>query len=163
MTALPRGSLATTGSFFIMDRQVADCFREFPENNRVTFALVAWTGFRQTRVAYDRHARVAGASGWSIGRMLKTFYDASIGYSAFPARTMTILGFGLFLLSLIIIAWLFSIWLFTDVERGWTSLMAGITLLFGIQFMFTGVIAEYLFRIFTESTRRPLYFIRRRA
>ena len=151
-----------TGSFLLVDRRVADCFRQFPETNRVTFALVAWTGFRQCRVLYDRRERRTGSSGWSFGKIIKTFYDASIGFSAVPARVITLLGMALFLLSLIAILYFVAEYFVRRVEPGWTSLIATMTLLFGVQFMMIGVVAEYLYRIFSESTRRPLYFVWRR-
>lgn len=160
--ALPSGSLAVTGSFLFMDKRVGDCFREFPETHRVTFALVAWTGFRQTQVLYERRERRTGASGWSFGKLIKAFYDASIGFSAVPARVITVLGMTLFLLSLLAILYLVADYFLRSVAPGWTSVMATITLLFGVQFMMIGVVAEYLYRIFSESTRRPLYFVRRR-
>ncbi len=52
--AMPRTSRFTTGSFLCVDRRVADCFAQFQEHNRVTFALVAWTGFREEVVDYHR-------------------------------------------------------------------------------------------------------------
>lgn len=160
--ALPRDSLAVTGSFLLMDRRVADCFRQFPETNRVTFALVAWTGFKQSQVLYERRERKTGSSGWSLGKIIKAFYDASIGFSAVPARVITVLGMALFLLSLLAILYLVAEYFVRSVEPGWTSLMVMVTLLFGVQFMMMGVVAEYLYRVFSESTRRPLYFIRGR-
>src|SRR5207249_12287436 len=45
--AMPRNSQFRTGSFFLIDRAVLDCVRQFREHSRVTFALVAWTGFEQ--------------------------------------------------------------------------------------------------------------------
>ena len=61
--AMPRHSRFTTGSFLLMDRAVLDCFRQFREHSRVTFALVAWTGFEQAVVQYDRRARRHGEFG----------------------------------------------------------------------------------------------------
>jgi glycosyltransferase involved in cell wall biosynthesis len=158
--ALPNGTLAATGSFLLMDRRVAECFRQFPETNRVTFALVAWTGFRQARAYYDRRERRTGASGWSLGKTIKAFYDAAIGFSAVPARFMTVLGTVIFLLSLLVILYLVGEYFIHEVETGWTSIMATVTLFFGIQFVMMGLVTEYLYRIFSESTRRPLYFVR---
>ena len=95
--AMPRGSKFTTGSFFLIDRMVADCSRQFREHNRITFALVAWTGFDQDIVHYDRRARFAGQSGWTFGRMIKAMYDTSIGFSNLPPRLFTIAGFAVFI------------------------------------------------------------------
>lgn len=159
--AMPKGSKFTTGSFLLMDRAVADCFRRFRDHGRVTFALVAWTGFEQSVVSYDRRARVTGASGWSLGRLMRAAYDTFICFSDAPARVITILGMTVFLFSVVFTIYLVATWWFTHVAPGWTGIMVAITSLFGLLFMMVGVIAEYLQRIFIEATNRPLYFISR--
>jgi len=157
--AMPRGSRFATGSFFLIDRRVVECFRQFPERNRITFALVAWTGFRQDAVMYDRRSRIAGRSGWTFGRMLKSMYDTFIGFSDVPARLMTTLGVATFLLTIPFGIYLVLDWLLTDTLPGWTGLMLGLSVFFGLQFLMMGLVGEYLYRIYTEVAARPLYFI----
>lgn len=157
--AMPRGSKFATGSFFLIDRRVVECFKQFPERNRITFALVAWTGFRQEVVNYDREGRSAGKSGWSFGRMLKAMYDTFIGFSEVPARLMTIVGMVTSLLSIPFSLYLVASWWLTDTVPGWTGLMLGVTVFFGLQFLMMGLVGEYLYRIYSEVTARPLYFI----
>jgi dolichol-phosphate mannosyltransferase len=161
--AMPRGSKFATGSFFLIDRRVVECFKQFPERNRITFALVAWTGFRQEVVYYDREGRSAGKSGWSFGRMLKAMYDTFIGFSEVPARLMTIVGMVTSLLSIPFSLYLVAAWWFTDTVPGWTGLMLGVTVFFGLQFLMMGLVGEYLYRIYSEVTARPLYFISQEA
>jgi dolichol-phosphate mannosyltransferase len=157
--AMPKRSRFTTGSFLLMDRQVLHCLLQFREQNRVTFALVAWTGFEQAVVEYDRQRRVAGVSGWSFGRMLNTAYDVFIGFSPVPAKMMTSLGIGMFGLSLVALIYLVATWAFNRVLPGWTGVMVTMTTCFGLLFMMMGMTAEYLYRIFVETKNRPLYFI----
>ena len=157
--AMPRHSRFTTGSFLLMDRRVLDCVRQFREQNRVTFALVAWVGFQQAVVPYDRRMRVAGRSGWSFGQMVNTAYDVFIGFSPVPAKAMTALGIGLFAASLVMLLYLLAAWSFSSVQPGWTGMMATMTICFGILFMMLGITAEYLHRIFIEVKDRPLYFV----
>ena len=157
--AMPRHSRFTTGSFLLMDRRVLACLKQFREHSRVTFALVAWTGFKQAVVPYDRQARVAGKSGWRFGQMLNTAYDVLIGFSALPAKLMTGIGVSLFLLSLAATVYLLLVWAMSRVQPGWTGVMVTITLCFGVLFMMVGVMAEYLHRIFIEAKNRPLYFV----
>jgi len=161
--AMPRGSKFATGSFFLIDRRVADCFKQFPERNRITFALVAWTGFRQASVEYDRRGRGAGKSGWSFARMLKAMYDTFIGFSEVPARLMTITGIVTSLLSVPFSLYLVTSWWLTDTVPGWTGLMLGVTVFFGLQFLMMGLVGEYLYRIYSEVTARPLFFISQEA
>ena len=82
---MPRGSKFTTGSFLLIDRSVVEALRQFRELNRITFALVAWTGFNQDIVEYDRVARTRGVTGWTFSRKLKAMYDTFIGFSELPA------------------------------------------------------------------------------
>jgi glycosyltransferase involved in cell wall biosynthesis len=161
--AMPRNSRFTTGSFLLMDRIVLDCFRQFREHSRVTFALVAWTGFEQTVVLYDRRPRRHGKSGWTIGRMLDIGYDVFVGFSPLPARLLTWIGFAIFGLSFFFLIYLVTFYFLRSVQPGWTGLMTAMTLFFGILFMMLGVMAEYLHRIFLEAKGRPLYFVASRT
>lgn len=157
--AMPKGSKFQTGSFFLVDKTVLDCMRQFREHGRVTFALVAWTGFDQEIVNYDRQPRVSGRSGWTYMQMLNTAYDVFIGFSPVPAKVLTTFGFvmlgGSILSAIYIIVW----WLFFAVQPGWTALMATMTLCFGLLFVMIGMSFEYLYRIFIETKHRPLYFV----
>lgn len=157
--AMPPRSQFTTGSFLLVDQLVVDCMQQFHEHNRITFALVAWTGFDQATVDYDRKKRVAGKTGWSLARMVKAMYDTFVGFSLLPIRIMTIVGVLVSALSLPISIYLIYGWLTGTPIMGWTSLMLAVVLLFGIQFLFMSVSGEYLYRIYSESVRRPLYFI----
>ena len=157
--AMPAGSKFTTGSFLLMDRKVLDCYRAFGEHNRITFALVAWTGFDQVRVPYDRRARVKGSSGWSFGSMIKAMYDAFIGLSTLPIRLMKIAAASAFLISLLLVVYLVAVATTGTRAPGWASQMIVMAGFFGVQFSLMAIIGEYLNRIYTESMRRPLYFV----
>jgi glycosyltransferase involved in cell wall biosynthesis len=161
--AMPRGSKFCTGSFLLMDRIVLDCYLRYGEASRVTFALVAWTGFEQAVVTYDRQLRIAGKSGWSFGRMLNTAYDVFIGFSPVPAKLVTSLGFGLFLFSLAMIVYIITEWFVRAVQPGWTGVMVTVTFFFGVLFIMIGMLTEYLYRIFIETKGRPLYFVAAKA
>ena len=157
--AMPPGSRFTTGSFLLVDRKVADCFARFQEHNRVTFALVAWTGFTEAVVEYHREPRRSGKSGWTYAQMVTTMYDTFIGFSVMPIRLITMAGMFVSLLSIPMAAYLVGRKLMGQPLLGWTSVMLGLTLFSGLQFLMMGVVGEYLYRIYAEVVRRPLYFI----
>jgi glycosyltransferase involved in cell wall biosynthesis len=161
--AMPRHSLFQTGSFFLIEPIVLDSVRQFREHSRVTFALVAWAGFEQAVVSYDRNHRTAGRSGWTFAQKLTTAYDVFIGFSPVPARVLTIFGFVMLIASLIAEVYLVVTWLVHDVLVGWTGVMATMTLCFGLLFMMVGISFEYLYRIFVETKDRPLYFVSQKA
>jgi glycosyltransferase involved in cell wall biosynthesis len=157
--AMPEGSKFTTGSFLLVDQLAAQAFCQFQERNRITFALVAWSGFEQAVVRYDRKRRLAGVSGWNFRKMLKTMYDAFIGFSFLPIRIMTLLGIGVFVLSLFLLVYLVLQWLIGTTLLGWTGIMFALTFFFGLQFLLMGISGEYLYRIYSEVVQRPLYFV----
>ena len=157
--AMPRGSQFVTGSFLLVDRRVAECFRRFREHNRITFALVAWTGFEQGTVDYDRKARVAGFSKWDLSRMLRAFYDTLLGFSNLPFKVMTITGTLALATTFALSAYVVYSYFTGTPRAGWSSLALGLSFFFGIQYFMMGIVGEYLHRIYAEVTNRPLYFI----
>ncbi len=157
--AMPRGSKFQTGGFFLADRRVVESFRQFPETNRIVFALMAWTGFDQAVVDYDRKPRAAGTSGWSAERMLRAMYDGIIGFSPLPVRLITLIGVLAFFFSFLVAGYLLYCKLTGSPMLGWTGIMLAISVFSGIQFLLTGLVGEYLYRIYAEVTRRPLYFV----
>jgi len=121
---------------------------------------VAWTGFEQSRVGYDRKARTKGTSGWNFGKMMKAMYDAFIGLSTLPIRLMKIAAVTAFVLSLMAVIYLVVVVAFLGTRApGWASQMILLAAFFGVQFSMMAIVGEYLNRIYTESMRRPLYFI----
>jgi len=157
--AMPRGSKFVTGTFLLMDRKVVECVRRMREANRLVFGLVAWTGFRQEVVEYDRRRRAAGQSGWSLGQMIKSMYDGLLGFSTAIPRAVTLIGAFFALIGLFSAFYFLLNALFSKPALGWSSIMVTMTLFFGIVFIILGTICEYLLRIHVESARRPLYFI----
>jgi glycosyltransferase involved in cell wall biosynthesis len=157
--AMPRGSKFSTGSFLLIDRTVVECFRRFREHNRITFALVAWTGFSQDVVFYDRVARKAGVSGWNFGKMISALYDTLIGFSNVLPRFITLLGAAIFLMNIPVAIYLVADYIFARPFPGWTGLMLALCFFFGVVCLMLGVMSEYLHRIYIETTGRPLYFI----
>ena len=157
--AMPPDSKFTTGSFLLADRKAVLAFRKFTERNRVTFALFAWTGFTQAVVEYNRKKRAGGRSGWNFSKMTRAMYDTFLGFSPTPIKFITLLGAGTSLSCIPLAFYLLFCWAHGRPLVGYTSLMLSITFFFGVQFLLMGIMGEYLQRIYTETVRRPLYFL----
>ncbi len=149
-----------TGDFRLVNRRILDLLLAMPERHRFLRGMVAWIGGRQVPIVYDRKPRVAGESKYPLGKMLRFAADAITGFSVVPLMaSMTIgwimaaVGFAFFLYS--IVGWFLGVNL-----PGWTSLMAAIGLLAGMQFLMLGVIGAYLGRLYDQSKGRPLFMIR---
>ena len=152
-------SLFCSGSFLFMDRKVIAAYRSFNERQRNTFAIIAWTGFREARVYYDRKVRGHGSSGWSMMRLLTATLDTILSYSNLPITLISALGVTLFLLSTGLGVYILASYVLGRPASGWTSITLLITGFFGLQFLILGVLGEYLRRIYLESLRRPHFLI----
>jgi glycosyltransferase involved in cell wall biosynthesis len=155
----PRGG---TGSFCLISRPVIDAFRQCQERNRLTFGLVAWSGFRETSVPYHRPRRLIGSSSWTVRRMLKAAIDTFISFSSLPIRTISMLGLLVSALSFVFGVYVFINQVFFGTRvQGWTSVMLAVLVLGGVQLLMIGVLGEYLQRILDEARARPLYILER--
>jgi len=149
-----------TGDFRLMTRRVLDLLLAMPERHRFIRGMVAWIGGRQVPLLYDRKARAAGETKYPLARMVRFAVDAITAFSVVPLMaSMTIgwvmaaVGFGFFVYS--IVGYLLDYNL-----PGWTSLMAAMGLLGGMQFLMLGIIGAYLGRLYDQSKGRPLFMIR---
>lgn len=153
---------ADAGDFRLMTRPVVLALRALREQHRFVRGMVAWVGFRQTAVYYDREARFAGETKYPLRKMLKFAIDGITSFSVVPLRMATYLG--LFAGSAAV---LFGIWLFfvkflhLGAVPGWASIMVAVTFGFSAQFVMTGILGEYIGRIYEEIKRRPLYIANR--
>lgn len=152
-----------TGDFRLVDRKVVDALREVRELHRFMRGLTCWVGYRQCAVHYHRAARHAGSTKYPVWKSLRLAFDAITSFSAAPLRWMT--GVGMLVafcggLQVLSIVWR-KIFLPESLVQGWATLAALILLLGGLQLVCLGLIGQYISRIFEESKRRPLYFLKR--
>ncbi|MEM9543357.1 MAG: glycosyltransferase family 2 protein [Cyanobacteria bacterium P01_E01_bin.42] len=150
----------TGADMFMISRPVADVLLSMQEKNSHITGQILWSGFRQTRMSYDRQRRKTGKSGWGFWKKVELAISVITQFSYLPIRACTVLGMGLALLG-----FLYGILItFERLTRqisveGWSALMVVILLIGGFQLIFLGVIGEYLWRIFDEVRKRPVYIV----
>lgn len=149
-----------TGDFRLMDRAVVDALLRMREKHRLLRAMTSWVGFRQTAVAYNRETRFAGTSKYPLRKMLTLAIDGIVSFSAAPLKIVTSVGLGFSVLSVLGIFYAIALRLLTDNwVPGWTLIFITILLVGGLQFIFLGVIGEYIGRIYSEAKNRPLFIV----
>ncbi len=148
-----------TGDFRLMDRRAVEAFRRLGERHRFTRGLVAWLGFRQTGVLYDRAARHAGDTKYPLRKMIRFAVDAITSFSQVPLQLATWVGFVVSTLAFAYIIVVLSLKVVGISWPGYTSLMAAILFLGGVQLVMIGLLGEYLGRVYDEVKHRPLYLI----
>jgi polyisoprenyl-phosphate glycosyltransferase len=149
-----------TGDFRLMDRKALDAFLNMREQHRFVRGMVAWVGYKQKAVEYDREARFAGVTKYPLKKMLRLATDAILGFSNVPLRLATIIGFLTSFLAFAGILYTLYAKIFTDeTVAGWTFLMIAILFIGGITLVVLGIIGEYIGRIYSEIKKRPLYLL----
>ena len=149
-----------TGDYRLIDRRIIDHLKEMPEQDKFIRGQIAWIGFKQTSVMYDRDERASGSSKFSIFKMLHFALDGITAFSNYPLRIVTLMGFAVsFIAFLIILYALYSKFILNEVLSGWTSLIISTMFLGGIQLISIGIIGQYISRINSDVRKRPLYIV----
>jgi glycosyltransferase involved in cell wall biosynthesis len=113
-----------TGDFRIIDHKVAEVLRNMPEQNKYLRGQIAWVGFKQAYVEYDRDSRHAGETGYTLSKMIRFALDGITGFSNFPLRLATIAGFAVSGIAFLLMIYaLLGRLVFKTYEPGWTSIM----------------------------------------
>ena len=148
------------GDFRLLSRRAADAITAMPERARFLRGMTSWIGFRQTGISYTREARFAGESKYPARKLLRLALDGITSFSTAPIKLVTALGFALVVFCAAVLAWTLYVRFFTSHHpQGWTSVIAVVLLLGGVQLLSLGVIGQYVARIFDETKQRPLYLV----
>ena len=152
-----------TGDFRLMGRPVVEVLRQMPERHRFIRGMVAWAGFRQTAIAYDRPKRHVGVTKYPLRKMIRFAADGIFSFSVRPLQLSITLGLMAATLALVGIAYALFMRIFTSTwVEGWTALMIAVLFMGGVQLVSLGILGEYVGRVYSEVKRRPLYVVRER-
>ena len=145
--------------FRMITRRVLNAFLKFNENNlfiRATFPMV---GFPSCVVYYDRPERRAGKTKYPFRKMLEFAIDGLTSFSVVPLRICSMVGLLVSLLALLMLLWSIVVKIIGGAIPGWTSTVAPLYLLGGVQLLFLGIVGEYIGKIYSEVKNRPRYII----
>jgi dolichol-phosphate mannosyltransferase len=148
-----------TGDFRLMSRRALDAFLAMPEQARFIRGMVAWIGFKQVPLPYNRDQRFAGETKYPLRKMIRFALDALTGFSSAPLKLASHAGLWLSLGSVVIVAYILVGWLSGRSVPGWTSLMLVVVVLGAIQMFVLALMGEYIGRLYNEAKGRPLYIV----
>jgi dolichol-phosphate mannosyltransferase len=147
--------------FRLVDQKVLESLKLLRERSRFMRGLVNWVGYSQTSVEFEADARYAGATKYSLKRMIQFALDGITSFSSFPLRISTYFGFLVSAMSFLYAAFAIYARLFTQIALpGWTSILVAVLFLGGVQLITIGLLGEYIGRIYDEVKQRPLYLIK---
>ena len=151
-----------SGDFRLMDRRALQALLAMRERNRYLRGMTVWVGFTQTAVPYQRDARYAGETKYTLKKMIKFALDAVSSFSHVPLQFATVLGFLISSVAFALIPVIVVLRIVGSYLPGFGSLTIAILLLGGVQLITLGILGEYVGRIYNEVKGRPLYFVRGR-
>jgi len=150
-----------TGDYRIFSRKIINHLLELNESHGFLRGLVAYIGFNQSFVEYDREERFAGKSKYNkFFGSFKIGFNGLIGFSSKPLFFMSIIGFAISLLSFLLGVWyLFQKISGINFTPGLTTTVILISFFAGVQLLGLGLLGEYVGRIYDEVKKRPKYIL----
>jgi len=133
---------------------------EFKEVNLFLRGLIHLIGFKTDYVFFDVKERFAGQTKYPLRKMLALALDGITSFSVVPLRLITLIGFLIFMGSLIMSGYIFYVAIFTNKSvPGWGSTVLPIYFIGGVQLLSLGIVGEYIGKIYMETKRRPRYIV----
>lgn len=147
--------------FRLLDKKVLESLGLFKERTRFIRGIIGLVGFKQVTVEFIAPKRFAGNSKFSLKKMVHFAMDGITSFSNAPLYLAFYMGILTSLVSFGLMIHVLYIKIFTNqATPGWATLGAGLFFLIGVQFIFFGILGQYIARIFEEVKQRPLYVVK---
>jgi glycosyltransferase involved in cell wall biosynthesis len=117
-------------------------------------------GFNYSIVEYDREKRFAGETKYPLRKLISFAIEGITSFSSVPLRIASLLGFMIFIGTLLLSIWVLIVTLGHASVPGWASTVLPVYFLGGIQLIFFGILGEYIGKIYMEVKKRPLFIIK---
>ena len=143
----------------LMSRDALNGLAEFEERNLFLRGIVPLIGYKSDSVYYDRNERFAGESKYPLKKMLSFAFDGITSFSINPIRMISTVGVIACIIAIIMAIYAIVQKFIGHTDAGWTSIMCSIWFIGGLQLLGTGLIGEYIGKMYKEVKRRPRYII----
>jgi glycosyltransferase involved in cell wall biosynthesis len=145
--------------FRLTSRRVNEELDNFKEVNLFLRGIFPLMGFNTAIVHYERAERLAGTSKYPLKRMISLALDGITSFSTIPLRIITLLGFLVFIICMLLMVYAMRAYFTNGAIAGWFSTVLPYYFLGGVQILCIGIIGEYLGKIYKEVKGRPRYII----
>ena len=157
--AIPKNA----SDFRLIDKRVYTIVNNMEEKNKFLRGIIAWTGFKQTGIPYERPARFAGETKAGFYAAFNVAMNGIFSFSYFPLHLATILGFVISIATFILIFIEIGLFLvYGQVVPGFTTTIILMLFLFGMLFFLIGIVGIYIARIYDEVKDRPNFIVAER-
>jgi glycosyltransferase involved in cell wall biosynthesis len=154
---------ASGADVLLLSREAIDAYNQLRERNTSILALVAWLGFPQSVIQYEKAARVHGRSKWTFWKKIKLVIDTVVGFSYLPIRFISLIGVIVSILGFLYGTHVVFNAINGHPAEGWSSTIVVVLILGGTQLLILGVLGEYVWRALDETRARPRYVIQKKV
>lgn len=157
--AIPKNA----SDFRLIDKKVYTIVNDMGEKNKFLRGVIAWTGFKQAGIPYERPARFAGETKAGFCAAFNVAMNGIFSFSYFPLHLATILGFVISIATFILVFIEIGLFLvYGQVVPGFTTTIILMLFLFGMLFFLIGIVGIYIARIYDEVKGRPSFIVAER-
>jgi dolichol-phosphate mannosyltransferase len=149
--------------FRLLDASAVQALCEMRDVDLFIRGSVTWLGFRSVTLPYRANKRFSGTTKYSLKKMLRFASGAILSFSLVPLRFGIWIGFLTSGLAVVELGYILYAYFSGKTVTGWSSMMAFMSLMFGILFVLLGVIGTYLGKIFEVLKNRPRFLIGERS
>ena len=143
----------------LLSKRATKALMDYKEVNLFLRGIIPLIGFKYSCVYYDRNERISGKSHYPLKKMLLLAFDGITSLSIQPIRIIMSLGIIISIFSVFGIIWAIVKHSSNDTAWGWSSLISFISFFGGLQLFSTGIIGEYIGKIYLETKQRPRYIV----
>ena len=147
--------------FRMITRQVAEAVLGMNEFNRFSKEMFSWVGFKTKWIEYENKNRIIGESKWSFIKLFTYAINGIMAFSTIPLSIATIAGSLFIMVSMIMICiFIIKILFFSQKVGELSLLILAMFFIGGIQLFCTGIVGQYLAKVYVETKKRPIYIIK---
>ena len=144
----------------LMSKRALEGLAEFREVNLFLRGIVPMIGYNTSSVYYERTERFAGESKYPLKKMISFALEGITSLSSKPIRYITIIGFLIFAVSILMLINFIVRWAIGATVPGWASVICSVWAIGGLIMLSLGIIGEYIGKIYLEAKARPKYIIK---
>ena len=159
MSLLGADTVYNHADFRLLSKRAMKQLLSFKERIMFLRGIVPKIGYKTAKVFYERKPRIAGKTKYPLSKMISFAWDGITSLSIKPIALITGLGLFVVLASIIAFIYIFISFISDSTNAGWTSLMASIWLLGGLQLFSIGIIGQYIGKTYLETKERPRFIV----
>lgn len=145
----------------LMSKRAIQGLAQFEEVNLFLRGVIPLVGYPSDFVYYERGERFAGESKYPLGKMIAFAIEGITSLSIKPMRLITLMGFLIFIMSIVMLIYSFVRHFMGATIVGWTTLMVSVWAIGGLILLSLGVVGEYIGKIYLETKGRPRFIVER--